>query len=71
VRTITGISAELIVEGARDGEPFTGRVIAVAVDDDPPAALSSAPTWYLVADDRRPCPLWVAGADVSAQRLGR
>ncbi|HEU4974190.1 MAG TPA: hypothetical protein VFT50_03820 [Baekduia sp.] len=69
---IAGISAEIIVEGSQDGEPFAGRVIAVAVDLPDGAPEPSAPaTWFLVADDGRPAPFWVAQDDVSAQRLGR
>jgi hypothetical protein len=69
---ITGISAELILEGVHDDEPFAGRVIAIALEDDAAGPRpSAAHTWFLVADDRRPSPIWVSQNDVSAQRLGR
>ncbi len=70
---ITGVTAELVVEGTRrDGARFSGRVIALAFEGSPqgqPPPASS--TWLLVADESRPAPIWVAQADVLTHRLGR
>jgi hypothetical protein len=68
---IAAVNTELIVEGELGGESFAGRVIAVAVDDGHPVlGPQPAATWFLVADDRRPAPIWVAAADVTGKRLG-
>jgi hypothetical protein len=71
----TAVSVELLVEGSQpepDGrqEPFAGRVVALATESDglPPSATS---TWLLIADSRRPAPIWVRQSDVTGHRLGR
>jgi hypothetical protein len=74
VRQIIAITADLVVEGMEGGpggERLQGRVIALAVDDGDSGAPDGTSMWLLVADDTRPAPVWVAHADVSAQRLGR
>lgn len=73
MRQVIAVSAELMVEGTQHtAGRFQGRVIAVAIDDEAGAdAPAAGATWLLVADDRKPAPVWVALADVSAQRLGR
>jgi hypothetical protein len=72
MRQVIGVAADLVVEGARGGDAFRGRVIAIALDGEgtngPP---DPASTWLLVADDDRPQPIWVGQGDVTAQRLGR
>lgn len=71
---LVAVSADLVVEGDAGGDAgtFRGRVLALAMDGaaaaDGPAG---APLWLLVADDRRPAPLWVARDALTAQRLGR
>ncbi|QEC49317.1 hypothetical protein FSW04_18190 [Baekduia soli] len=73
MRQVVGVSADLVVEGVagEDGERFAGRVIAMVCDEVADQAPSATATWLLVADDRRPAPLWVAMTDVQGQRLGR
>jgi hypothetical protein len=70
-RAVIGVSADLVVEAAHEGQPVRGRVIAVAVDDADSGCPPSEATWLLVADDDRPAPVWVAQAAVTGQRLGR
>jgi hypothetical protein len=69
---LVGVSAELVVEGEDDGAgAFGGRVVAIAVDSGAGSPPGPSTTWLLVADERRPGPVWVSQAAVSAQRLGR
>jgi hypothetical protein len=72
---IIGVLADLVVDGVdtvQGAGHFSGRVIAIALDDDPDRRPPSpSATWLLVADDQKPAPLWVLQSDVSAQRLGR
>ena len=76
MRQIIGVSADLVVEGVdttQGAGRFQGRVIAVALEEDPHrhGPPSASATWLLVADDDKPAPLWILQSDVSAQRLGR
>jgi hypothetical protein len=72
---LIGVTVELVVEGdGEDGGGIRGRVLAIALDDQPGrdgAEPSAESTWLLVADDRRPAPVWVAQHAVSAHRVGR
>ena len=74
---LVGVTSEIVVEGhdkTGDAGSFRGRVLAVAIDGGSPAAgdaPDAASTWFLVADDRKDAPVWVAMRDVAAQRLGR
>ena len=71
---VIAVTADLVVdgEGGEDVGRFSGRVLAIALEPsssgDGPAA---SETWLLVADDRRPAPVWVGQETVKAQRLGR
>ena len=69
---LAGVSADVMVEGEDDGVgPFSGRVLAIAVDAGAGSPPGPSTTWLMVVDDRRPDPVWVSQSAVRAQRLGR